>query len=62
MNVPVGDVNSSGHVDGDDASAGAEPDAPHSERRKFPYDVNVIGGIHGNDVSVNQNQTRQSLP
>ena len=62
MNVPVGDVNSSGRVDGNDVSAVQSQTRCTVNSANFQYDVNVTGGIHGNDVSMTQSQTRHSLP
>jgi hypothetical protein len=62
MGVLLGDVNSSGFVDGNDVSAVQSHTRQSADNTNFRYDVNTDGLIDGNDVSITQGQTRTALP
>jgi len=63
IGVLLGDVNSTGNVDGNDVSAVQGHTRQAVNGTTFRYDVNVSGGlIDGNDVSLTQSKTRTFLP
>jgi len=62
MGVLVGDVNSTGSVDGNDVSAVQAQTRHPVDSTNFRDDVNTTGSIDGNDVSLVQSKTRTSLP
>ncbi len=61
MGVLLGDVNTSGLVDGNDVSAVQSQTRQSVNSTNFRYDVNADGIIDGNDVSITQTHTRTSL-
>src|SRR6202030_593570 len=58
----VGDVNTTGGVDGNDVSAVQSQTRHAVTSANFRDDVNANGVIDGNDVSATQGHTRTSLP
>jgi hypothetical protein len=62
MGVLVGDVNTTGSVDGNDVSAVQWQTRHPVDSTNFRDDVNATGSIDGNDVSLTQSKTRTSLP
>jgi hypothetical protein len=62
MDVLLGDVNSTGLVDGNDVSAVQAKTRQAATSSNFRLDVNTSGLIDGNDVSLVQSKTRTSLP
>lgn len=62
IGILVGDVDTSGRVDGNDVSAVQSHTRQTPDKMIFRYDVNATGRIDGNDVSTTQSQTRTGLP
>ena len=63
MDVLLGDVNATGHVDGNDvAGVQSHTRQPVNSNAIARFDVNASGNIDGNDVALTQAQTRTSLP
>jgi hypothetical protein len=62
IGILVGDVDTTGRVDGNDVSAVQSHTRQAPDVNTFRYDVNATGRIDGNDVSTTQAQTRTGLP
>ncbi len=62
IGILVGDVDTTGRVDGNDVSAVQSHTRQTPDTTTFRYDVNATGRIDGNDVSTTQSQTRAGLP
>jgi hypothetical protein len=61
MGVLLGDVNATGGVDKNDATAVQKHSGQMVNQGNFRFDVNTTGAIDGADLSATQGQARTSL-